>query len=136
MTPTALGELPPSTPLLTCLYLCSRWSCYLESPPLLLHLPTSTVHQSPQLNCPSPREPGPPAHQQAEQTAVSWGPHSFDRILYERLFPSLSSSSTCWPSQWECRLSGGHDCAEGVTQRSKGTQDSKSKTWVLPSTGS
>lgn len=47
--------------------------------PSLLHLPPPLSLSQPQ--GPYPREPVSSAHLQAEQTAASWGPHSFDLIL-------------------------------------------------------
>lgn len=58
----------------------TTWKAFPASPS-----PTSTVHQHPQLSLPSPREPWLLSPPQAEQTAASWGPYSFDLIIYYAL---------------------------------------------------
>lgn len=116
VTPNALGELAPSIPPLT----CSRWSHYLESLPQLLHLPTSTVHQNPQLSCPSPGGPqllsppagradcgllGPPQLPPDPLLTLSKSKQQFHLLGFPAGLQAL----------WGC------SCARGATQHSKGT---------------
>ena len=82
LTPTVPDELTPSAPPLTGLGLCSGWPPYLQSLLQLLHLPTATVHQSPSSAALFLGSLSSSAHRQAEHRAASWGPHSFNQILY------------------------------------------------------
>lgn len=82
LIPTVPDKLAPSALPLTGLGLCSGWLPCLPCLLQLLHLPTTTVHQSPSSAALLPGSLSSSAHRQAEQRAASRGPHSFNQILY------------------------------------------------------